>query len=74
MQDDFDFIRWSWTILLAPITWVATIVFKQTNALAKHKQHVAENYTPKREFNILDERIFRILERIETKIDQKVDK
>lgn len=79
--NDFEFTKWSWTMLMIPIGWIVKMQWShkhdcdiQHKEHVEHRGYVAQYYVQKAEFHIMDERIFRILQRIEDKIDRKADK
>lgn len=78
---ELELVKWSWTMLLLPIGWIFKLQLVHKDRCdvlhrehVEHREHIAENYVLRTEVHIMDERIFRILQRIEDKIDGKVDK
>lgn len=66
--------NWLWTIVIGPFIFLFKKISKNTEELANHKQHVAENYVPKEDYREDMRDIKGDLKTIIEKIDRKADK
>lgn len=80
-NNNFDLFHWIWTALMVPLGYILTAIRalgKKTDhahkRISEHELVVAEKYIRADQFDKTIERLFNKLDRIESKLDTKVDK